>query len=424
MRILVLGGDGYLGWATAMHFSKRGHEVHAVDNYLRRRAHREAGTDSLTPILGSLPERAKVWKQVTGLGIEVTEGDLTKWDVVENVFGEFEPEAIIHYGEMPSAPYSMKDREHTVFTQYNNVVNTLNVLWAMRDLTPDAHLVKLGTMGEYGTPNIDIEEGFINIQHKGRSDTLPFPKMPGSMYHLSKVHDSHNIHFACRVWGLRATDLNQGVVYGIETDESRLDERLATRFDYDEVFGTALNRFCLQAVIGHPLTVYGKGGQTRGYLNIVDTLQCVELATLNPASEGEYRVFNQFTETFSVGELADVVARAGRTVGLEVVVNHLDNPRVEAEEHYYNPTHTKLLELGLKPHLLSETLIESMFDAIDKHKDRVIDEHIMPSTRWRPDTREKQPEGAEESESPEEPDAEASDEEGDTEASVEEASLE
>jgi len=391
MRILILGGDGYLGWPTSMHFSRRGHEVHALDDYLRRRAHAEAGTDSLTPILPSLPARAKAWREVTGLEIGVTEGDLLDWDVVERVFREFQPEAIVHYGEMPSAPYSMIDREHAAFTQTNNVIGTLNVLFAMAELAPDAHLVKLGTMGEYGTPNIDIEEGFITIHHKGRSDTLPFPKVPGSLYHLSKVHDSHNIHFACRVWGLRSTDLNQGVVYGIETDETTLDPRLATRFDYDEVFGTALNRFCLQAVIGHPLTVYGKGGQTRGYLNIVDTLRCVELAVLNPPEPGEYRVFNQFTEQFSVLDLARQVHEAGNAYGLPVEVRHLENPRVESEEHYYNPAHTKLLDLGLEPHLLSETLIESMFAAIRRHKDRVILDHIMPSTRWRPPARERTP---------------------------------
>ena len=383
MRILILGGDGYLGWPTAMHFARRGHQVHAVDNYLRRRAHQEAGTDSLTPVGESLPARVRDFGEVTGLEIGVTEGDLTDWDVVEGVFREFEPEAIVHYGEMPSAPYSMIDRDHAVFTQTNNVMNTLNVLYAMAELAPDAHLVKLGTMGEYGTPNIDIEEGFIEIHHKGRSDTLPFPKLPGSMYHLSKVHDSHNIQFACRIWGLRSTDLNQGVVYGIQTEETELDERLMTRFDYDEVFGTALNRFCLQAVIGHPLTVYGRGGQTRGYLNIVDTLQCVELAIRYPPEAGEYRVFNQFTEQFSVVQLAELVRRAGAEVGIDVRVDHLENPRVEMEEHYYNPMHTKLLDLGLQPHLLSETLIESMFAAIDRYKDRVISDHILPATRWR-----------------------------------------
>jgi UDP-sulfoquinovose synthase len=390
MRILILGGDGYLGWPTAMHFSNRGHEIHLVDNYLRRTAHREAGTDSLTPIASSLPARAEAWRDVTGKDIGVTEGDLVDWSVVEPLFREFEPEAIIHYGEMPSAPYSMKDREHAVFTQTNNVVNTLNILWAMQEFAPTAHLVKLGTMGEYGTPNIDIEEGFIEIAHKGRRDTLPFPKVPGSMYHLSKVHDSHNIHFACRIWGLRATDLNQGVVYGIETPETKLDPRLLTRFDYDEVFGTALNRFCLQAVIGHPLTVYGKGGQTRGYLNIVDTIQCVELAMLNPPAHGEFRVFNQFTEQFSVQELATLVQHAGREHGLEVVVQPVDNPRIEREDHYYNAINTKLLDLGLQPHLLSETLIEHVFDVIGRYRDRVIEDHILPRTRWRPPTREKQ----------------------------------
>src|SRR5437667_8788399 len=326
MRILILGGDGYLGWPTAMYFSARGHEVHAVDNYLRRRAHREAGTDSLTAIADSLPSRAQSWRHVTGYQIGVTEGDVTDWSLVEGLFRDFQPEAVVHYGEMPSAPYSQASRDHAVFTQYNNVVGTLNVLFAMRDLAPDAHLVNLGTMGEYGTPNIDIEEGFITIRHGGREDRLPFPKMPGSLYHCSKVHDSTNIHFACRVWELRATDLNQGVVYGIETEETKIDPRFTTRFDYDEVFGTALNRFCLQAVIGHPLTVYGKGGQTRGYLNIVDTLRCVELATTNPPAEGEYRVFNQFTEQFSVNELAETVQRAGKAHGIEVEVDHLENP--------------------------------------------------------------------------------------------------
>ena len=384
MRILVLGGDGYLGWPTSMYFSKRGHEVHTVDNYLRRNAHKQAGTDSLVPILDSLPARTQAWKEETGLDIGVTEGDLCDWNVVESAFREFEPEAIIHYGEIPSAPYSMKDREHAVFTQQNNVIGTLNVLFAMRDITPDAHLVKLGTMGEYGTPNIDIEEGYIEIEHKGRKDTLPFPKLPGSLYHLSKVHDSHNIHFACRIWGARATDLNQGVVYGIETEETKLDERFATRFDYDDVFGTALNRFCLQAVIGHPLTVYGKGGQTRGYLNIVDTIQCIELATLNPAAAGEMRVFNQFTEQFSIEQLAEIVKHAGAEVGLEVTINPIENPRVEMEDHYYNAQHTKLMDLGLQPHLLSEALVEHVFEVIGRYKDRVILDHILPRDRWRP----------------------------------------
>ena len=281
MRILILGGDGYLGWPTALHFSARGHEVAVIDNFARRAWHLERGTDSLTPVL-SLADRLDAWREISGREIVAHIGDVRDAEFLNRVVADFLPEAVVHYGEQPSAPYSMISRRHAVETQTNNIVGTLNLLFALREHVPACHLVKLGTMGEYGTPNIDIEEGYLEIEHKGRRDVLPFPKLPGSFYHLSKVHDSHNIHFACRVWGLRATDLNQGVVYGVETEETALDERLVTRFDYDEIFGTALNRFCVQAVIGHPLTVYGSGTQTRGFLNIRDTLQCVDLAVLQP----------------------------------------------------------------------------------------------------------------------------------------------
>ncbi len=382
MRILILGGDGYLGWPTAMRFSGKGHEVAVLDDFSRRRWHEQAGTDSLTPI-SALDERIAAWREVSGKTIESYVGDVAENSLLADVLREFSPETIIHYGEQPSAPWSMASVENCVVTQQRNVVGTLKLLWAMHDHCPDAHLVKLGTMGEYGTPNIDIEEGYIEIEHKGRRDTLPFPKVPGSFYHLSKVHDSHNIQFACRIWGLRATDLNQGVVYGIETPETKLDERLLTRFDYDQYFGTALNRFCVQAMIGHPLSVYGKGGQTRGILNIVDTLQCVELTVDNPAESGEMRVYNQFTESFSVGELAEKVRHAAGELGVDVTVDNVANPRVELEEHYYNPVHTKLPSLGLKPTLLSETLIESVLSTIDRYKHRVIAEGIDPSTTWR-----------------------------------------
>jgi UDP-sulfoquinovose synthase len=385
MQVLILGGDGYLGWPTAMHFSQRGHEVAVVDNFARRRWVEEAGSESLTPI-ASLADRIDAWQEIAGKSIEAYVGDISEGTFVFDVVREVEPDVIVHYGEQPSAPWSMKSVDHAVTTQANNVVGSLKLLWAMREHAPDAHLVKLGTMGEYGTPNIDIEEGFIEIEHNGRRDVLPFPKLPGSLYHLSKVHDSHNIHFACRVWGLRATDLNQGVVYGIETPQTRLDERLATRFDYDELFGTALNRFAVQAVIGYPLTVYGKGGQTRGFLNIVDTLQCVQLTAENPPAQGEYRVFNQFTEVFNVGGLAEKVRHAAAELGMDVQVDHVPNPRLELEEHYYNPTHTKLLSLGLQPTLLSETLIESMLQVIQAYQDRVLVDVIAPATQWRPET--------------------------------------
>jgi UDP-sulfoquinovose synthase len=383
MRVLILGGDGYLGWPTAMRFSGRGDEVAVVDNFARRHWVDEAGSHSLTPI-ATLEERLEAWREIAGRRIDPYVGDIAEGTFIADVVREFEPQAIVHYGEQPSAPWSMKTVDNAVVTQANNVIGSLKLLWAMREHAPEAHLIKLGTMGEYGTPNIDIEEGFIEIEHKGRRDTLPYPKMPGSLYHLSKVHDSHNIHFACRIWGLKATDLNQGVVYGIETPETRLDERLTTRFDYDELFGTALNRFAVQAVIGYPLTVYGKGGQTRGFLNIVDTLQCVELTAANPPGPGEYRVFNQFTEVFNVFDLAEKVRHAGGELGIDVQVDHVANPRLELEEHYYNPMHTKLLELGLQPTLLSETLIESMLKAIQRHQDRVLMDVIAPVTQWRP----------------------------------------
>jgi UDP-sulfoquinovose synthase len=385
VRVLILGGDGYLGWPTTMHFSDAGHDVAVVDNFSRRAMSIELGGSSLTPVQ-SLQERIVAWRETTGKEIEVRIGDLTDPYFVDETFKDFVPDAIVHYGEQPSAPYSMISRKHAVLTQRNNVEGTLNVLFAMRDITPDAHLVKLGTMGEYGTPNIDIEEGYIEIEHKGRKDVLPYPKLPGSLYHLSKVHDSHNIHFACRIWGLRATDLNQGVVYGIRTNQTDLDERLCTRFDYDEVLGTALNRFCVQAVVGYPLTVYGRGGQTRGFLNILDTIQCINLAVVNPAEEGEFRVFNQFTEQFSVRDLAELVRRVGDGMGMNVVIDKMDDPRIEEEEHYYNAAHTRLMELGLKPHLLTDEVVTHLLETIQRYKDRILLGPIAPKTRWDPRT--------------------------------------
>lgn len=382
MRILVLGGDGYLGWPTAMHFSRRGDDVMVVDNFTRRAHHLARGTDSLMPI-SPLMDRIAAWRQLAGREILAEVMDICDYPRLRSLIGNFAPDTIIHYGEIPSAPYSMIDRDHAWETQRNNVEGTLNVLFAMHEVAPNAHLVKLGTMGEYGTPNIDIEEGYIDIEHNGRADRLPFPKLPGSFYHLSKVHDSHNLHFACRIWGLRATDLNQGVVYGIHTDETELDDRLLTRFDYDELFGTALNRFCVQSVIGHPITVYGGGSQTRGFLNIRDTLQCIELASRNPANEGEMRVFNQFTETFSVMQLATEVCDAANSLGYNARIEHCDNPRVELENHYYNPTHTGLIELGLKPRFLSDELIETMLHTVERFKDRVSLRAIDPATTWR-----------------------------------------
>jgi UDP-sulfoquinovose synthase len=379
VNILVLGGDGYLGWPTALYLSRRGHRVGIVDNFARRGYDLEMGVDSLVPI-ASLQQRVRRWHDVSDLTIDLFVGDLTDPHFVGDTVSSFRPDAVVHFAEQRSAPYSMIDRKHAVYTQVNNVAGTLNLLYAIAEQNRDIHLVKLGTMGEYGTPNIDIEEGFIEITHRGRTDVLPYPKQPGSFYHLSKVHDSHNIMFACRIWGLRATDLNQGIVYGSETEETGLHPDLATRFDYDGVFGTVLNRFCVQAVTGHALTVYGSGGQTRGMLNILDTLACVELAIEHPADRGEFRVFNQFTESFSVAQMADMVAAeyAGDTV-----IEHSPDPRVEKEDHYYRAAHTKLLDLGLVPHLLTSSVIQSSLTVADKYKAHVNEAAIRPTVEWR-----------------------------------------
>ena len=382
MRIAVLGGDGYCGWATSLYLAAKGHSVAIIDNFARRQWDYELGVQTLTPIR-PLTERLNVWHQLTGKNIDLFVGDVSDYAFLSSTITAFRPDAVVHFAEQRSAPYSMIDHKHATFTQVNNVVGTLNLLFAIRELQPDCHIIKLGTMGEYGTPNIDIEEGYITIEHNGRKDTVPYPKQPGSFYHLSKVHDSHNIMFACKVWGLRATDLNQGVVYGTITDEVTLDEALINRFDYDEVFGTVLNRFCVQAALGFPLTVYGRGGQTRGFLDIRDTVRCIELACLNPAAPGEFRVFNQFTEQFSVLELAEIVKTVGEQMGLRIEIDHLPDPRVEAESHYYNAKHSKLADLGLVPHTLSDSLVDSLINITLRYRDRVDPALFAPQVNWR-----------------------------------------
>lgn len=382
LRIIVAGGDGFCGWPTALHLSKQGHEVTIIDSLVRRDIDDELGSNSVTPIL-PLEQRVAAWKEISGSSIDVRIGDLGDYDFLRAVVTEVQPEAFVHFAEQRSAPYSMIDREHAIYTQRTNVEGTLNVLWAIRDFAPECHLVKLGTMGEYGQPNIDIEEGFIEIEHRGRKDRLPFPKQPGSFYHLSKVHDSDNIMFACKIWNIAATDLNQGIVYGLHTNETRMDPRLVNRFDYDAVYGTALNRFLIQAAVGHPLTVYGEGSQTRAYLNIEDTVRCIELACTNPAAPGEFRVFNQFTESFSVEELAVKVVSAAAQLGIDARIDHLENPRVEKYNHYYNAVNTRLIDLGLEPHLLTEGVLVEILESARAHTDRVKNELILPGVTWR-----------------------------------------
>ncbi|MBW1990683.1 MAG: NAD-dependent epimerase/dehydratase family protein [Deltaproteobacteria bacterium] len=382
MRVLILGGDGYLGWPTAMHLSQKGHEVMVVDNYFRRKVCTELNCEPLLPV-PNLHQRTELWRALTGYSIRVEIGDVCHYPFIARVFREFAPEGVVHYAEQPSAPYSMLNREAAAFTLINNLVSTLNLIHAVAETDPACHIVKLGTMGVYGTPNIDIEEGYLEVEYKGRKHTFLYPKCPGSFYHLTKSQDGDMLYFYCRMWDIRVTDLNQGPVYGLEINGSFLDDRLAPIFNYDAIFGTVLNRFLVQAVAGIPLTVYGKGGQTRGYLNIKDTLACVELALLNPPSPGQYRVFNQFVETFTVNDLARKTQEAGKELGLQVEINHLPNPRKEAEEHYYNPTHTGLLSLGLKPHYLTtETLIE-MLTLVQRYRDRINPRHILPEVSWR-----------------------------------------
>ncbi len=383
MKVMIMGVDGYLGWPLAMHLSQRGHIVSGVDNLSRRRNVTEIGSNSATPIK-TMDRRLESWKKFTGEEIKFYRGDLTKPGFADGIIGEEKPDCIVHLGEIPSAPYSMIDEDHCNYTQTNNVVGTNNIMFAVKRHVPKCHLLKLGTMGEYGTPNVDIPEGFFEIEYRGRRDTLPFPRQPGSWYHLSKVHDTHNIMFACKIWGLRSTDIMQGVVHGVITDEMVNDD-LLTRFDFDEVWGTALNRFCAQAIIGHELTPYGKGGQTRGFIALRDSIGCMTLAAENPPAEGEYRVLNQFDETYSVNELAEHVVKVGGEFGIDVKIRSIENPRMEREEHYYKPDREKLLKLGFRPQQDLDAELRLTLPKLMRYRRRIEarKKHIMPTIKWK-----------------------------------------
>ena len=383
MRVLIAGIDGYLGWPLALHLGARGHEVFGIDNFARRKNVAEVGSWSATPI-PRVEKRLEVARTLRGLRIKFFRGDLRKYQDAAYVLRQSRPDAIVHLGEQPSAPYSMIDCEHACYTQENNVIGTMNLLWAMKEFSPRAHLVKLGTMGEYGTPNIEIPEGFFDIEYRGRKDRLPFPRQAGSFYHLSKVHDSANIALACKIWRLMSTDVMQGVVYGTRTSEIT-DNKLMTRFDFDEVFGTVINRFCAQAVIGYPLTPYGKGRQRRGFIALVDSIQCLTIALENPPSHGEYRVFNQLDEIYGINELAEMVCEASNEVGIKAEIASVDNPRVELEEHYYEVDHDELRRLGFRPVRKIDEELEIMVADLVKFKDRVKAKRsaIAPTVRWR-----------------------------------------
>lgn len=387
MTILILGGDGYLGWPTAMHFATQGHEVIVADNYLRRTIAMQTDSEALMPN-PNLKKRTEIFEAETGKHIEVEIGDLTEYRFMSRLVEDYQPDAVVHYAEQPSAPYSMKGVEEAQLTLNNNLNVTFNLIQAVLNHAPDCHIVKLGTMGEYGTPNIDIEEGWIDIEHKGRKDTFLFPRAAGSLYHTTKVLDTDLLWFYVRTFDLKVTDLMQGPVYGLSTPESDLNEQLLPNFHYDDIFGTLVNRFLVQAVAGVPLTVYGKGEQVRGYLNINDTLQCIELAVNNPAEEGELKIYNQLTETFSVNDVAEIVKRVGDELNLGVEVQSIPNPRKESEDHYYNPTHTGLLELGLEPHYMTDEVVEGMLREVIKHEDRIDEGKIMPRVKWNEEAQE------------------------------------
>jgi len=383
MRVFIAGIDGYLGWSLAMYLTARGHEVGGADTYFRRDWVAEMGSQSATPI-SRMTTRLEAFREHFNTNLQFRKGDLTDHNFVLNCFKAFQPDAVVHLGEMPSAPYSMIDVEHCVFTQMNNLVGTLNILYAMKDCCPEAHLVKLGTMGEYGTPNIDIPEGVFTIEYRGRTDTLPFPRQAGSWYHQTKVHDTHNIMLACKIWGLRSTDIMQGVVFGTRIDEMGDDERLMSRLDFDQCFGTAINRYCAEAVIGHPLSPFGAGSQKRGFLPLRDSMQCLTIAVENPPKEGEYRTFNQFEEIYNINELALKVQKVGSEVGLDVTIRNVENPRMEMEEHYYNPDHQHLLDLGYKPTHDLEQELKIMLTDLAKYRGRIEarQEALVPDIHW------------------------------------------
>ena len=383
MRVLIAGIDGYLGWPLAIYFRAQGHEVAGADLLLRREWVAEVGGVSAQPIV-SREERLEAFAERFGCALDFRVGDLTDYEFVRDLFRKFMPEAVVHLGQMPSAPYSMMDQAHCVWTQQNNVINNLNLLWAIKEVAPDAHLVKLGTMGEYGTPGVDIPEGFFEVEFRGRRDRLPFPRQAGSWYHQSKVHDSHNTQFAAKIWGLRATDIMQGVVFGTRIAEMGDDPRLRTRLDFDQCFGTAINRFCCQAVIGHPLTLFGLGKQKRGFLPLKDSMACLGLAVENPPERGEFRVFNQFENAYTISELAYMVREVAADIGLKAEIRHYENPRRELEEHYYNPDRQHLLDLGYEPTRDIKSVIKEMMLDLLENRDR-IEAHadvLVPDIRW------------------------------------------
>jgi UDP-sulfoquinovose synthase len=384
MKILVLGADGYLGWPTSMRLAKLGHKVFMIDNFSKRKIEIE---NQITPLMDLTPIQKKVtlWNKssFSKHKIDFKYGDMLNHRFLYNLCAKVKPDAIIHYAEQPSAPYSMIGREQAVFTQHNNIIGSLNLLFAMKKFCPDAHLLKIGTMGEYGTPNIDIEEGYLRIKHKNRTDLLPYPKSPPSIYHLSKCHDSANLIYLTNIWKLRSTDLNQGVVYGVNTKETNLKKEFCTSFHYDHIFGTILNRFFTLAALEQPLLLYGSGRQKRTFLNINDTLQCITLALKNPPKKGVCEIRNQYTEMFSLKDLAEKVVLAAKDLNIKTSIKNIKNPRIEKDKHYFNPTNRSFKKIGLKPEKLTKKFIQNSIIFVKNNLNRINEDIIFPNIKWK-----------------------------------------
>ncbi|MBU2855624.1 NAD-dependent epimerase/dehydratase family protein [Acidithiobacillus ferrooxidans] len=389
MRIVILGGDGFCGWPTSLYLSHRGHEVHILDNFIRRQQDRELGVESLTPIR-PLEERLQVWQTLSGQRIGFTVMDIAKeYERLLDFLGRWRPQAVVHFAEQRSAPYSMKSSWHKRFTVDNNLNATHNVLCALVEcgLEEHCHLVHLGTMGVYGykTSRFQLPEGYQKVKlvspdcEESEEMEILYPADPGSIYHLTKTQDQLFFYYYNKNDGLRITDLHQGVVWGTETAETQLDERLINRFDYDGDFGTVLNRFLMQAAVGHPLTVHGTGGQTRAFIHIRDTVRCIELAVDHPPAPGErVRVFNQTTETHRVRDLAQLIHTL-----TDIPVEFVDNPRNEQAENELRVANQGLRNLGLEPITLSAGLLEEIRGIARKYRGRCDPTKILCRSRWR-----------------------------------------
>ncbi|MDT7861382.1 MAG: UDP-sulfoquinovose synthase [Saccharolobus sp.] len=384
MRVLILGIDGYLGWPLALRLGKRGHEVIGVDNLYTRNAVREVGSDSAFP-LPEPEERIAAAKKILDVNITFYRADVKDYEKLYDIIQKHKPDAIVHFAEQRSAPYSMIDVHHANYTFINNITSTINLIYAILKVDPTIHVLKMGTMGEYGTPNYDIlESAFVEVEIKGKKDKIPFPKWASSWYHWSKVYDTYNLMWANKVWGLTITDIMQGPVYGTRTEEI-IDEKLRTRFDFDEVWGTVVNRYCVEAILGLPLTPYGKGGQTRGFISLEDSMQALTILLEHPPSQGEYRVVNQIHEVLSVSQIANMVKEVGESLGLKVEIQHVKNPRVEKEEHYYNVESKILPSLGFTPKKKMKDEIKFMLEDLIPYKSRLekFKHVIFPRTDWR-----------------------------------------